>query len=212
MPAFDGEAVQTSTTPATTHTVSGKTTAGTNRFGVWASRSSFDPAANYPQWNGVSMTLIRQQETLYVYGIVNPPTAASDVVTQWAGGAPGGNETVVWSYNDVHQTTPVRGGSATGDSQTSGTPSIAVTSQAGDLVVDVIEISHIISAAGSGQTQRGTAAGGSRAVAVSDEAGAASVTMDWSVGGSAAWDMVGFSLAPPAAAASILRQMLMQHG
>jgi len=77
------------------------------------------------------------------------------------------------------------------------TPSVVVSSASGDLVVDAIATKENLSAktVGANQTERGQLGAGDELVAMSQEPGAASVTMSW--GGSfEEWAQVAVSLNP----------------
>ena len=104
------------------------------------------------------------------------------------------------NWTGVDQANPVR--SAAEASGTSTTPSVAVTSQTNDVVLDnvaVDEAGAATSAAGSGQTERYDDASGTDIAGVgSTEAGASSVTMDWTLDASKDWVTVGISIAPGA--------------
>lgn len=197
--AHDGESnIVARQATATTWTISGKTTAGSNRCGVFLFMAGFAPAAGYPTWGGSVMTagptVARGSAVIRAYVIAAPPTSASNVVTQWEGGAPADGPYAIASFNGVDQTTPIRGGSGNTATGTSTTPSVAITSQTGDMVIDAVDLAQLLTAAGAGQTEIGQSLGGSEEFGASYEAGASTVTMSWS-GNSAAWSILGFSLA-----------------
>lgn len=198
----DGEANLTGRhASAATWTLSGKTTAGSDRVGVVRFMASTDSPVTSVTWGGVAMTLVgsvvRSDATIYAYEIPAPPTEASDVLIAFTSGSPSGPYTVS-SYNGVDQTTPIRNQgagalfvSATG---TSTTPSVNVTSATGDLVLDAMDVAQVISSVGANQTTEFLdTAGGSDRFGASREAGAATVTMSWTTG-SAGWSILAFSL------------------
>src|SRR3990167_11248949 len=139
MPPFDAHSTAKGTASSLTfsHTCTGsnlylKVTVGVNFT---------DSDVTGVTYNGVALTLLRALENTmrdeYWY-LIAPATGAHDIVVSFAGAS---REKVcnAESYTGVHQTTPHRdqgGGvyyvSATGDSTT---PSVAVTSAAGELVV-----------------------------------------------------------------------------
>jgi hypothetical protein len=98
----------------------------------------------------------------------------------------------VRTYTGVHQTTPFSGSHVTA-SGTSGNPSVTVPSASGELVIDVAGALQALTV-GGGQTERSNqnnADAGLRQ-GTSEEAGAASVSMDWS--GSGHWAAIGSPL------------------
>jgi hypothetical protein len=113
------------------------------------------------------------------------------------------------TYSGVHQTTSW--GTAVTATGASTTPSVTISSASGELVID-----HAMGAGtdtftvGSGQTERYnvvTGGGGppnqNARSAGSEEAGAASVTMDWTIGASISWATVGAPLKSDGAAVSV---------
>ena len=201
--AADGEAIlsgrQASADP---WTFSGKTTAGTNRIGVLRFFSGGGAPAVAPTWGGSNMTLIgsvaKGAGAVYAYYIVAPATASSDIVVDLT--APAIGAYVVTSYTGAHQSTAPTGfASATGSSTT---PSVDVTSVTDDLVLDAMDVDNVITSVGAGQTAEYLdTTGPSDRFGGSYEAGAATVTMSWTVS-SAAWCTLGFSLVAAAGGAS----------
>jgi len=98
------------------------------------------------------------------------------------------------TYSNVNQSSPV--GTPQTGSGTSSVPSISVTSAAGELVVDgVCTSDNITLAVGAGQTKRGGLATASASNGMSEETGAASVTMSWT-DTLADWVSYGIALKP----------------
>lgn len=81
---------------------------------------------------------------------------------------------------------------------TSTTPSVTVSSASGEMVVDcMMNYGNVSMTVGSGQTQRWTGGQSSTTTAASStESGAASVVMDWTLGGSTDWTIVAFPVKP----------------
>lgn len=134
--------------------------------------------------------------TFYVYYIIDPPTAASDVVVDWPSANTG--PYFVASYNGVDQSDP------TGDIQVASgsgtTATINISSASGDMVVDMAVTFGGYVSTGADQTKEGgTLNGGVYEAIASREAGAATTTMSWGVG-NAAWDIMGMSINQVAAA------------
>ena len=153
---------------------------------------------------GVNMTQlgavnISATRILRLYGLANPASGANDIVGTYTGSNlnPGIGG---MSFTDVHQTTST-GTAATAGPTTSTTPSVVVTSATGEMVVDVVGRSlDTAMTPGSGQTERydqTVGNGGNGRVAGSHEAGAASVTMAWTIT-SDLWGIIGISLKPVA--------------
>lgn len=114
------------------------------------------------------------------------------------------------SFTGANQTTPTSGGtSATGNNNT---PTVSVTSQTDAIVVDFMGFTDgSLSSVGAGQTQRYSETSNPRGYA-STEAGAASVTMDWTLDATRQWAIAGLSVDPPASAATTPLRMLMGVG
>ena len=129
--------------------------------------------------------------------LVAPATGAHNVVVTLVGSSGdllGGSE----SYVDVHQTTPT-GTAATNSNNFSNAPTVDVTSASGELVVDGVAARSSLTAVGAGQTQRVNLTGGADSVGGSEEAGAATVTMSWTMAAENPWAIGGVSLKPLAA-------------
>lgn len=113
------------------------------------------------------------------------------------------------SYTGVRQTTPLGTAASAGTEGTfTATPSVTVSSAAGERVVDTVGIRQTANTpgdqtltAGAGQTQRyndvsGTNNNSNVVGAGSEEAGAASVTMSWTAFQSRPWAIVAAPLKP----------------
>ena len=137
--------------------------------------------------------------------MIAPPVGTADIAIQVdvnLEAASGFNGAGV-DWTGVDQATPI------GNSATAGgisiTPSVVVSSAVDEMVIDTMgaeDMGGETATAGSGQTDRvniqsGT---GSRTeqLGVSDEAGAASVTMDWTLSVSTDWAIAGGALLPAA--------------
>lgn len=207
----DGEAnVGSAIGAVNTITLNSKTTAGANRVGVvhvgWNDEGT---AISSITWNGVAMTLGVSTNNLTagmrasLYRIINPPTAAANIVITWTGAISGGYA-IASSYHTVNQTTPFSGfavANSTGGG-VAGPATLNITSATGQLVVDAIGFADFdasTATAGAGQTEVGKGAGatfwfggGSR------EDGAGTVTMSWTyASGGGHWALVAGSLQPP---------------
>jgi hypothetical protein len=142
------------------------------------------PTATY---NGVSMTqitthafpftLVDSFARITMFRLVAPATGANDIVISSATA-----EIVLSaaSYTGVDQTTPFDTPSATDINQPTSTISQVISSETGDMVIDgIIGFDMGTVSAGAGQTQRAANNNGGtvNSTFMSEEAGAASVTM-----------------------------------
>lgn len=187
------------------------TCAGSDRL-LWvgAGNGAFSPSLTTSvTYNGVSMTeiddTIQGFAHLSCHRLTAPATGAHTVAVTYAGV---NDEAIAGavSYTGVDQTTPV--GTFAGAGSASTTPSVNVSSASGELVVDAVYASVAISGntltVGSGQTARvddEDAGSGFGALGMSEEAGAATVTMSWTLGSNADWRIGGIPLKPAAEAA-----------
>lgn len=156
-------------------------------------------------YNGTPMTFVASRQhasgkpRVEVYQLVAPPTGTHDVVVTLSGidkvtiGA--------ISYTGVDQTTPIEGVSIA--EGTSTTPSVIVSSEAGDLVQDamatIADGSVTPPSAEAGQTARWNVEMGGPGVTNhfgtgSTEDGAASVTMSWTLPESKDWVTIAFNI------------------
>jgi hypothetical protein len=137
-------------------------------------------------YNGVGMTAVESGgASIRLYALVAPATGANNVVVTLS--TDEAVCAVAASYTGVDQTTGYNGvqSSATGD----GSPSLTVTSAAGNLVVGmsgIIDNSGLtppVHTVGAGQTSRGNLAEGGVYMMLSDEAGDTSVTHSYTRAG-----------------------------
>lgn len=135
--------------------------------------------------------------------LLNPPTGTHDVVVTLSD-SPMNLACAASSYFGVNQTTPH--GTESTATGVGTAPSVSVQSAPGELVVDVMACADTgYVSVGSGQTLRGVADNGTTEAvcAVSDEAGATSVTMSHTIGAANDWAIIGVSLRPAAAGAAV---------
>lgn len=208
--AHDGEANVTTAFGAgtTTATFVGKTTAGSDRAGILAfaiTQSSFITAVT---WNGVAMSQLATVDnptdgrTSRIYWIANPPTAASDVVVTASSGV--SLVGTVSSYSGAHQTT--QDATAATASGTASPATVDASSATGEMVVDSLYFlgAGTAPAVGAGQTENGNLDQGTWFNASSREAGAATVTMSWTLTSSTRWSIAGVSIRAAAAGGDVL--------
>lgn len=187
----------------TNQTVS-HTPTGTDRvvFAWLLIESSISGAA--VTYGGNAMTLVDSITTTnaaaHLYKYVNPPTSAQNCAASWTGAATGWLQVI--SYSNVNQVTP-HGTAVKASSNSSSAPSVTVSSAAGELVIDGVAAHVAFSAMGAGQTGRISE---TTVVNVrgSEEAGAASVVMDWTLGSASNWASIGLPLKPSVPQSGIL--------
>lgn len=161
--AHDGTAdVSGAATAGMTLTITGKTTAGTNRVGaVSVSWNTSSQTVTGATWNGVAMTIVDQGvETVgaslgaALLTIVDPPTASSDIVVTFS--LPATGNAVASSYNGVHQTTPIGASNKVITAGAVASPtSNTVTTAADEVLVDAVSWTQFDSVAptvGANQT------------------------------------------------------------
>lgn len=157
-------------------------------------------------YGGTSMTKIGEVahgsgHGITVWELINPPAGAANVVLTFT------NQIVMVivarSFSGVHQTTPK--GTVVTNSGSSTTPSTTVSSASGELVADFVvarQLSAATATVGAGQTQDANLASNGSPGALdsrglcSTEAGAGSVTMDWTLSASEPWKAVGVPIKP----------------
>ncbi len=141
-----------------------------------------------------------QEAVSEIWSLINPPSGTADVVVSVSGASTGDSLLVGAStFTGVHQTAPL--GTFSSNSGTNSSPTVTVAAATGDLIYDVIAADDGRTATvGSGQTQRWNARteSGEDGVrgASSTEAGAASVTMSWSLNVSDAWAICAVPIKP----------------
>lgn len=180
--------------------------AGSNRIVVAVISCNGDaaePASFSGTFGANAMTLLDSQANGAVVAMLyikeaNFPGTPATVTVNWTNAA--GAVLNVYTLLDVNQTTPF--GTVAKATGTSVTPSVVVTSEADDLVVDAVAMIALAAdsfTVGSGQTSISSLHNGSGSLirgACSYEAGAASVTMSWTNGTSFSWATMGVTVNP----------------
>lgn len=195
------------TSGATSLTESGYTpAAGSNRLVVAILALNRDGAGNpsgfSATFGGTSMTLEDSQMSgnggVVVFSIKEAsfPSTPANVVANWTGAC--GGVLIVYTILDADQTKPFgTWAKATGSSTT---PSVNVTSEVGDLVIDAVAMVALVAdtfTVGAGQTEIASVHNGGGSVirgASSYESGAASVTMSWTNTSSFSWAIMGVTV------------------
>jgi hypothetical protein len=149
-------------------------------------------------YNGVALTEQTSREYSgfgsFIHTLANPATGAHNVVVTLAG-ASDATVTII-SVKKTHNTTPVSGPVEAEGTSTS--PSVSVSSATGALVIDCLcwYQETATATAGGGQTQRSNQTVGDCGGAVSTKAGAASVSMGWTISASREWAHTAISVNP----------------
>jgi hypothetical protein len=183
--------------------------AGSNRA-VYAGMNNNDAAGELSvTYNGVAMTEIvdsspaSQFQHLAVFAIDEdqlPAAGTYDIVFNWTTSSDTCPACVV-AFSDVDSTTPYDG--FTNNNANSATPSVTVSSATGDLAVSFLsyrsDATPIAPNGGETEIVDHFDSDGFAGIAVSYEAGAASVAMDWLLNASAPHHIVGLNLNAAAA-------------
>lgn len=156
-------------------------------------------------YNGVSMSLVDEvahasSVGIAVYGLASPAAGSNNVVVTWGNTGQSGVIAAV-SVVDANSGTPL-GTPANTTSAATAAPTVTVAGASGDLIID---FHAILMAAGTATTvtvdasqtsiHEGTLSSNTaRRLCVSTEAGAASVSMDWSLSQSCRTKSVGVAI------------------
>lgn len=209
--AFDAASTAHGGSTGTSVTWSHTVAAGSDRCLI-VSLGTNGVTATGVTYAGVGMTKIGEQQeadtghTVSMWSLVAPSTGANNVVASFSEDR--SYSFVATSWTGVHQATPTS--SMSGNRQIgapSTTPTVTIASAADEIVVDsVIWNQNALPATetvDASQTQRGgPAVGNFVRCAVSSEAGAASVGMDWTMSSATNWAIGAISLRPSTAGSS----------
>jgi hypothetical protein len=157
------------------------------------------PTVTGVTYGGVAMTSVLTEisgsgeQRIHTWIFINPPSSSQTVTATLSGNAL--ITMAIRTYCNVHQTTPT-GTAVSASGSGDLTATVDVSSATGELVVDAVISSNTDTlTVGAGQTEQDNIPGASGHVqAGSDEPGAGTVTMDWTIGGSQYWAMVGVAL------------------
>jgi hypothetical protein len=135
---------------------------------------------------------------VYIYSLINPPSGTHTVHIDYSSSPDWGSVVGVMTFTGVDQTTPL--GSYTGAIGDSTTPSVNVSSAAGELVFDTFmeDWGPRTAWVGSNQSQRwnNNDGGDDWAGGGSTEPGAGSVAMSWSLNYHSPWAIGAVSIKP----------------
>jgi hypothetical protein len=148
-----------------------------------------------------------------IYSKIAPASGSNNVVISMSGNSEITGGAISWT--DSNQTDLC--GAFNSATATSTTPSVAIVSAAGEIVMDVItwftDPFSSTATEGAGQTSRWERVNsGETHGACSTEAGAASVTMSWTIGQSVPWISAGISVKPAAAGVTTRQYRLTTMG
>lgn len=208
MPSASNPQTNSATSGATSISKTSYTpSAGSNRIVVAVVSLNADagiPTGFSGTFGGNAMTLLDSQANgdsvvvmLYIKE-ANFPSVPATVTVNWTNSA--GVVLGVYTILDADQTTPF--GTVAKATGNSTAPSVAVTSEAGDLVVDAVAMVAFTTDTfnvGSGQTvihSLHSGSGSSVRGASSYESGASSVTMSWLNTSSFTWSIMGVTVNP----------------
>ena len=195
------EGSQQNTLGSTTVTYSYTVPVATNTILVIGIATSTADPPSAITYNTVAMTRLAGDTSgnngTAIWYLVNPSSGANTVSMTISGDSDGTKRIVTATFSGVHQTTPF--GTPATNSGLAGTAStVSVSSASGEVVVDLVHglggVTSLTKDASQTLIQAITRTG------MSYEAGAASVSMDWTWATSADWEAIGGSLKPVAVA------------
>lgn len=180
-----------------TVTVTGLTCSGTDRVAIAVAGSASGAFCTGITYDGVAMTFLGQDVLtdvcyLDVYYLINPPTAASNIVATWSAAQTGGAALDVLVYTGMHQTSPFGTPVTAEGTSTSVTGAGGVTTASGDLTFDAVSWSAsggaTITATGTGHTQRATQNPlGGWELTAGDMTGTGTIVPTWTISTSQNW-------------------------
>ena len=193
----NGSVSSSSTSGTTSLTWSHNVAAGNNRalfVGISMEDGGSSTGVTY---GGVALTLVGRRtgsHTVEIWRLLSPTVGNASVVASF-----GAVKRVVGggvAFDGVNQSTPT--GTFAGATGSSNAPTVSVTSAAGELVLDVLYGNDGVTAtATGGQTAIwNVLVGGVVRGAGGTNAGAASVTMSWSLSAATQWEIGGVSIIP----------------
>lgn len=149
-------------------------------------------------YNGNSLTEVENfagsDIRVQIFRMAAPPVGTADVVVNISNGQDNTAAIGAIAFTGVDQTTPIDTGTIATGSGEKDAPALNVTSESGDLVMDVLGTDKILPDVGAGQTEQWNEEHASgKESGASTEAGAGSVTMSWS-SASGKFTQVGFNI------------------
>lgn len=211
--AISVDATSTGTTVNSNVTIS-HTTSGTNRVMLVAVSIGRPVSTTVSSitYNGTALTLVGVEENaaiarVEIWRLIAPDIVTANVVITLSNSSHTGVTAGVMTFTGVNQATPLGTfASAQGNNTSSG--SATIVSAVGELVFGAVIYDNAVDEdlnPGAGQTERwdlfaGTSANGGGSTA----AGAATVDMSWSWGGTTEWSIGGVSIKPVSNLAPII--------
>jgi hypothetical protein len=211
MPTFDAAATADTNSSGAVTTAAVNHTCGSNSNRVVYAALCTDNAtvtSITATYGGNAMTSVGtaavSDQKIYLYRYIAPASGVNACNWSWTNAT--GYAFLVFSYYDVHQTSPERAALVTAGSVSSANPSLSVTSVLGDLVIAMLNYNNSDSITdGSSQTRDAAVLQGNNGITaaiLNSKAGSTgSVPMSWTAAAQR-WGAFGFSLQPPAAAAT----------
>ncbi len=211
---FDAATPRTNTNPAPGSESWSHTATGSNLLLLVAvALNSTSDLVTGVTYNGVALTRLAMAvasggtRRVYLYALVAPVAGTHTVVVSYSS-TPNHFAAAAVTYSGVDQTTP-RGTPVT-NTGTGFTPTLSVASASGELVVDAVTYANQGNptlSVGAGQTERvntkDATVNAATPIGMSEEAGAASVTMSWSLTNSVDWAIIGVALKPATTAVAL---------
>lgn len=154
-------------------------------------------------YNGVALSWVgaaanaSNEARVEIWALVAPDIGTHNLVVNWIGPNLTGAVVGIKTFTGVDQTTPL--GTFSGASGDSSSPAVNVSSGNDELVFAAITVesaSNYNLVPGSGQQEQWDLHDDDANSSASTKAGSASVTMDWSFGGSNQWAIGGISIRP----------------
>lgn len=205
----------TSSTPSWTHTPVGTPTAVAVCFAVVDNSGKTVSSVTY---GGAACSLVKSQTnggpwTSYIYALASPASGPQTVAVTWSGTLSHGADYDAVTVTGSNTSTAMSNfGSGTGSDNV---PTSTTTSTTNELVVDVITTAegNVSATPTAGQTAiLDNVIASSHSGRGSRKAGAASVTMSWTLAGSATWTSVCASFKEAGAAGGFIASSAYQNG
>lgn len=210
---FSGTGGPTGANPLTiTHTCTGTATNGILLVGITISRYSqnvtgYTCTATY---NGVSMTDARSGTTtatelsasstssgLVLFYLLNPAVGTNNLTMTWTTPL-GAIDSILVTRSSYTGVSGINGVTTTTSNGATNSPTLAITSQTGDLAFTAASHGDTISGSGVGTNQRAilnfSASAAGDNIVCGDEAGAATVNMDFTSAVNDQWVMIGLNM------------------
>lgn len=208
-PTYDNATTLSDTDAGSTSSFSHTTGSCANRF-LWlvvTTNAATPPTLSSATYNGVGLTVLDSQAANVrnvSVAYLKAPATGSNTLSLTLSAAADETQAAVVTYCGVDQSTPI-GTQAKATGADAGPATVNVSSAAGELVVDGVMIGANTgqsATVGGGQTQRVNFCYNSNCdemiTGASEEAGAGTTTMSWTMGQVAYWAIIAVPLKPAA--------------